>query len=114
MEVPIELKTSFCYSSCIHACCQLSFLFFSFLFDSVSESGFVFWVVGDDHAAQEQHRRREKRGKAYRVIQHILITRIVIDVNGHASQSGDFGGEFGEEMIVLSKAKEYCKSRQLN
>lgn len=36
------------------------------------------------------------------VINHLLTPGIVVDVDGHAAQSGDFGGEFVEGGVVLS------------
>jgi hypothetical protein len=32
----------------------------------------------------------------------VLVARIVVDVDGHAAQRGDFGGERGEGVVVLS------------
>lgn len=38
----------------------------------------------------------------YAIIDHVLVSRIVIYVDGHAAQRGDFGGEFRETGVVLS------------
>jgi hypothetical protein len=32
----------------------------------------------------------------------VLVARIVVDVDGYAAQGGDFGGEGGEGIVVLS------------
>jgi hypothetical protein len=32
----------------------------------------------------------------------VLVARIVVDVDGDAAQGGDFGGEGGEGVVVLS------------
>ena len=32
----------------------------------------------------------------------MLVARIVVDVDGDAAQGGDFGGEGGEGVVVLS------------
>ena len=34
----------------------------------------------------------------------MLVSRIVVDVDGDAAEGGDFGGEFGEAGVVLSVA----------
>jgi hypothetical protein len=39
--------------------------------------------------------------KTYRVVDRILIPRIIVDVNGHRSESGNFGGKATQECIVL-------------
>jgi hypothetical protein len=40
----------------------------------------------------------------YRVVQHILAAGVVVDVDGHAAQGRDFGGELLEPGVVLSGA----------
>lgn len=42
----------------------------------------------------------------YRIVQDILVAGVVVDVDGHAAESGDFGGEFGEELVVLPACVE--------
>lgn len=41
-------------------------------------------------------------GRAYAVINDVLVARIVVDVDCDAAEGGDFGGEFGEAGVVLS------------
>ena len=36
------------------------------------------------------------------VVDDVLVARIVVDVDGDAAQGGDFGGEGGEGVVVLS------------
>jgi hypothetical protein len=39
--------------------------------------------------------------EAYRVLDHILITGLVVNIDRYRSQGGDLGGERVEERIVL-------------
>lgn len=47
---------------------------------------------------------REGRGKdrAYAVVDYMLVSSVVVDVDCDAAEGGDFGGEFGEAGVVLS------------
>lgn len=45
--------------------------------------------------------RKWGRGR-YRVIQDMLVARVVVDIYRDAAKGGNFGGEFGEEVVVLS------------
>ena len=45
---------------------------------------------------------KEKGRGIYGVIQDILVAGVVVDVYRDAAEGGDFGGEFGEEVVVLS------------
>lgn len=38
----------------------------------------------------------------YAVVYYMLVSSVVIDVDCHAAEGGDFGGEFGEAGVVLS------------
>jgi hypothetical protein len=40
-------------------------------------------------------------GETYRMIDCVLIPRIVMDIDGHRSESGDFGRKTTEKRIVL-------------
>ena len=41
-------------------------------------------------------------GLAYAVVNDILAPRIIVDVDCHAAQGRDFGGEFIETRVVLA------------
>ena len=41
-------------------------------------------------------------GKTYAVVDDVLVSRIVVDVDCDAAEGGDFGGELGEAAVVLS------------
>jgi hypothetical protein len=38
----------------------------------------------------------------YAIINHILIPRMVVDIDSHTAQRRDFGGELGESIVILS------------
>ena len=46
-----------------------------------------------------------KRGSCYAVVNDILRAGVVVDVDSHPPQSGDFGGEFGEAAVILSASR---------
>lgn len=51
------------------------------------------------------HHRRAKddhKRSTYRVVNDILGSRIVVNVDGHAAQGRDFGGELVEARVVLA------------
>jgi len=41
-----------------------------------------------------EERKEEKGEKSHCRVNHILLPRTVVNVDGHATQCGDFGGEF--------------------
>ncbi len=38
----------------------------------------------------------------YAIINHILIPRMIVDIDSHTAQRRDFGGEFGKSIVILS------------
>lgn len=47
-------------------------------------------------------------GGAYAIIDDMLVSCIVVDVDRDAAEGGDFGGEFGEAVVVLSVGLLEC------
>lgn len=45
---------------------------------------------------------RRRRRRTYAVVDDVLVSSVVVDVDGDAAKGGDFGGEFGEAGVVLS------------
>ena len=41
-------------------------------------------------------------GKSYTTIDDVLISRIIVYIHCYATESGHFGGKFGEAVIVLA------------
>ena len=44
---------------------------------------------------------RGKGGELYAVVDGILAAGVVVDIDCHAAEGRDFGGEFGEARVVL-------------
>ena len=59
-------------------------------------------------AAQGRRYRVGRRGKgeAYAVVNDILAAGVVVDIDCHATEGRDFGGEFGEARVVLPERRQ--------
>ena len=47
------------------------------------------------------------KGEAYAVVNDILAAGVVVDIDCHATEGRDLGGEFGEAGVVLPARKRW-------
>ena len=47
-------------------------------------------------------RARKVEERTYAIVDHMLVSSVVVDVDCDAAEGGNFGGEFGEAGVVLS------------
>lgn len=59
--------------------------------------------------SQVASKQARREVSAYTIINHVLVPRIIINVDRHAAQRGYFGGKFRKTAIILS---EVCSDRE--
>lgn len=102
-EAEKEEKVSFCEASFYQSCVAVWYV-------AAAAAAAAGRGMGKDGAAAGEIVGEDWDRDTYGVVQHPLVARVVVDVDRHAAQGRDFGGQLVQARVVLPVARALASS----